>query len=201
MARTVCTWLLVIGLVPVGACGAGEPRADATRSAAGSSGEGASATPSPAATTTGAGSRTAAASATPRLVRVGSGDREGVLFAGDRARELLAAHGLSADATWDPDPATLATLEDALPAWIGTAAGSTSGPRIVSRWSSYRRQYAGFVRGGRRAIFASYFCGRADEPGWRSEPISVDDGGDCYFLVSYDPVTRTFFDLSVNGEA
>ena len=53
-------------------------------------------------------------------------------------------------------------------------------------------------RDGRQVIFANDFC-RALGGDWRQAPIIVDDGGDCYFQVEYDPAAGTFARLMVNG--
>jgi hypothetical protein len=34
-----------------------------------------------------------------------------------------------------------------------------------------------------------------------TEPVVVEDGGDCYFRVTFDPERGRFSDLDVNGEA
>jgi hypothetical protein len=31
--------------------------------------------------------------------------------------------------------------------------------------------------------------------------IAVMDGGACFFNVKYDPVKKSFYDLTINGEA
>jgi hypothetical protein len=73
-------------------------------------------------------------------------------------------------------------------------------PPLWKRVFAYKRQYVGLVKRGRHVIWGNFFCDtpRAD---WRHEPVSVDDGGDCYFQVEYDVDTGRFSELLVNGEA
>jgi hypothetical protein len=65
---------------------------------------------------------------------------------------------------------------------------------------TYKRQYVGVVRDGRRVIFANFFCEVFNKK-WRSEPVFVLDGGDCFVQVNYDVKSGLFSDLMVNGEA
>ena len=48
-------------------------------------------------------------------------------------------------------------------------------------------------------------CGTDDEPDehedWTRDPHVVDDGGDHYWQVVYDPESDAFADLNINGEA
>ena len=58
----------------------------------------------------------------------------------------------------------------------------------------------GIVRNGRQVIFANFFCDTFGVD-WRRQPLMVDDGGDCFFVVEYDPATGAFSHLMINGEA
>ena len=51
-------------------------------------------------------------------------------------------------------------------------------------------------------IYANFFCELFSfQPNWHVVPVSVDDGGDCYFSVEYDVKRGTFSNLMVNGSA
>jgi len=64
----------------------------------------------------------------------------------------------------------------------------------------YKRQYFGLVRDGRWIVYGNFFCD-AHGKDWLAQPVTVKDGGDCYFQVEYEPKTGRFSNLSVNGEA
>lgn len=66
---------------------------------------------------------------------------------------------------------------------------------IAQSLELYRGQFTGVVLGGVRWVFGNFFAD--DSP--ISSPVDVDDGGECYFQVFYNPATRAFSDLSVNG--
>lgn len=70
---------------------------------------------------------------------------------------------------------------------------------IGSRLHEYRFQVVGVKRGSQRLLFVNGFC---DAPkGWQQRAIVVDDGGDCYFQLSFDPAAKSITKLTVNGEA
>ena len=50
---------------------------------------------------------------------------------------------------------------------------------------------------GKRLVFGNFFC--SDVPA--TTPVIVDDGGDCYFNVFFDPTTGAFSKLIINGDA
>ncbi len=49
----------------------------------------------------------------------------------------------------------------------------------------HMRQYAGFIENGERKILVNGFCD-AFGVDWMSEPVRVDDGGDCFFTAIYN---------------
>ena len=64
----------------------------------------------------------------------------------------------------------------------------------------YRRQYVGIFRGERRVIRGNFFC-ETHRNDWRTEPVVVFDGGDCFFQLDFDPKSGAFSNLIVNNEA
>lgn len=118
------------------------------------------------------------------------------LTAADFARWLT---GQETSGSWEPSPDDVAQLEAALPAFLATAPQATD--RLRQDLASYKRQYAGIVDSDiRQVILVNAFC---DTLGidWQSQPVLVEDGGDCFFQVTYDPLAGTFSRLMVNGEA
>ena len=75
----------------------------------------------------------------------------------------------------------------------------------------YRCQVMGVAQDGRRLLYLNFFHRLSFEPhpddeagegdDWTREPHFVDDGGDWYWQIYYDPASGTFERLSVNGEA
>lgn len=73
----------------------------------------------------------------------------------------------------------------------------------------YLRQYAGVIVGGRRYIYINAFAaGLLDEwpeqvvePQWKRVAFITCDGGRAFWGALYDPETRRFSELSINGSA
>ncbi len=98
------------------------------------------------------------------------------------------------DGAFTPDEALVAKAE----AGLGAALQATKeGKPIAAKLRSYKRQYVGLTAAGKKKLYINAFC--SDEPGWLSAPVSVDDGGDCYFQIVYDVESGRFLELSVNG--
>lgn len=130
-----------------------------------------------------------------------------VIFTAEAARTAWAwMFKPPAGPPWTPALADVLALEQRLPDYLrGQLAPQYRGrkpkkPPLWERAPGYRRQYVGIGRNDRRLIYANFFC-RSDNPNWRTMPVEVDDGGDCYFQVEYDVEKATFSNLSINGEA
>ncbi len=72
--------------------------------------------------------------------------------------------------------------------------------KLDQRYLAYKSQWVGFVVGTRRLLYGNFFC---DDFGhaWQTSPISVDDGGDCFLQVVFEPATDSFSQLMINGNA
>jgi hypothetical protein len=116
---------------------------------------------------------------------------------GDRFYRNLT--GQTALRYWTPERAQIDSLEQALPAYLRDAAPERSAD-LWSKVAPYKRQYIGIVRDEQQMIYVNALCSTFDER-WRTEPMMVMDGGDCFFSVTYDPATGQFSDLSINGDA
>jgi hypothetical protein len=104
------------------------------------------------------------------------------------------------DGFWTPERAQVDALEAALGPFLERAAPRRSRLRRgEAGLRRYRAQYVGVVRGDRETIFANFFC---DDRGvdTRRAIVAVDDGGDCYFTVEFDPATAEVSSFAVNGE-
>jgi len=73
-------------------------------------------------------------------------------------------------------------------------------PPVWQRLDEYQRQYIGFGRKGGRFIYGNFFCD-SGSANWREDLVSVEDGGECFFQVEYDPEGGLFTKIMVNGES
>lgn len=93
-------------------------------------------------------------------------------------------------------------LEARLPSLGGRRAKSCClvGARIgdISR---YYLQYVGIRAGGRRLIYINAVAVDSAPEQWRTEPVTVCDGGRSYWGAMFDPATGEFSELAFNGES
>jgi hypothetical protein len=116
---------------------------------------------------------------------------------------------------WLPDSATIDSLEARLAPVLSTALRGAA-PRGIepSTAADFYRQYIGLVHsGGKRTVYVNgfhrqYVAARfhraertvsGDTLGWRTEPISVCDGGSRFFGVEYDPRSKQLGRIRFNG--
>jgi hypothetical protein len=107
----------------------------------------------------------------------GAADR--MIFPKEAARELWAEQFPPPAMFWTPLLDDVLKMERQLPAFLRREgrAGRLHNEKPAPLWND---------------------GGGAD---WQRRPVDVDDGGDCYFQVRYDPKTGRFFALSVNADA
>jgi hypothetical protein len=104
--------------------------------------------------------------------------------------------GQQSSAYFEPSEADVTAFEVHLAAFL-RASKDKHARAVASKLAGYRRQFVGVVVGGRRLIFGNFFC--RETPA--TEPVDVDDGGDCYFELFYDPTSHEFSRLYIHGEA
>lgn len=114
------------------------------------------------------------------------------------ARYYLATPSFSVG-SWQPDQADLAALEVALPQVSGMKAQNRD-PRHINGPDRYFLQFLPIIQHGKRKIFVSASC---ELPGdeWRHRLQIITDGGECFWQAYFDPTTRKFSNLSINGRA
>lgn len=67
--------------------------------------------------------------------------------------------------------------------------------------SRYKRQYFPVINSaGQKEVWVNCFCNDFDK-NWRKEMLIVHDGGNCYFSLTINLVTKTFSRFIVNGDA
>jgi len=126
-----------------------------------------------------------------------------VIFDAKATRKWMPA--MAESELWTPALADVLALEQNLPGYLREHRDAHENPGKGPLWKrapAYKRQYFGISRRGARVIYANFFC-RPFEQGqdWHHVPVQVNDGGDCYFSITYDVRQGTFKDLVVNGEA
>jgi hypothetical protein len=134
----------------------------------------------------------------------GAADR--MIFPKEAARELWAAQFPPPAMFWTPLLDDVMKMERQLPAFLRREgrAGRLHNEKPAPLWkrvAGYKRQYFGLVEKGRSIVYGNFFCADGGDKDWQRRPVDVDDGGDCYFQVRYDPKTGRFFALSVNADA
>ena len=129
------------------------------------------------------------------------GKIEGAIVPAARGAEFLKAlTGSEGKEYWTPAKADVQKLEEKIEFYLRKTADRRS-PALWSKLAEYRRQYAGVVENGRRKIYANFFCNTAQIKDWKTRPVAVEDGGDCFFQIKYDVEAGTFSNLYINGEA
>ena len=117
--------------------------------------------------------------------------------------KLFSASSKTDVQSWEPTVADIESLEANLvliPTLSENVAGST---RHIDKPEQYFRQYLAVVQHGKRWIFVNALCriDERDSDAWRKHLEMIVDGGECYWQAWYDPATRRFSNLLVNGVA
>jgi hypothetical protein len=103
---------------------------------------------------------------------------------------------------WTPRSTDIEQLERLLPSFL-----SSHDARPPQPLRAYYRQYAGYIAGGHRFIYANFLPegivadeSIANELGrWKIDPMVVCDGGPDLWGLSFDVDARTFSGLDFNG--
>ena len=147
-----------------------------------------------------AAARPAPAKADEPFEVVKTGEFEGVIIPREKARDFMKVFsGMEEKETWTPGRTDVLKLEKGIESFLKKAAPKGS-QDLWTKIPTYKRQYIGIVRKGRKVIFINFFCD-AFNSDWKTVPVVVDDGGDCFFNVLYDPGSATFSELRINGVA
>lgn len=113
---------------------------------------------------------------------------------GEAGRFYAAITGSTSPTYWTPEKAHVIDLENRLVVYLRGKAPPNS--KIRKDLRSYRRQYIGIVHEDRRLIFTNFFC-ETNRQDWTRKPIAVDDGGDCFFQLQFDPEKHAFSSLVI----
>lgn len=107
--------------------------------------------------------------------------------------------GEAADGYWTPGAEAVRQFEQGLEEYLKQAPPARS-PALWQKQAGYQRQYGGLIRDGRALLHASFFCDALGHDPQRTL-VLVEDGGDCFFQITYDPATRQYDAPRLNGEA
>ena len=103
------------------------------------------------------------------------------------------------EGAWQIDSATLSAVRASFATQV-LALAKQSGKHLLPL-RSYWLQTQGQLDGGVRVVLVNALCDVPSGADLRADLVTVDDGGNCYFTVKYDPSTHRFFELIVNGVA
>jgi hypothetical protein len=136
------------------------------------------------------------------LAIVEVGGAEGVVIPGSHAPFLLSQCSRPTpgpgSSYWIPTAADLERMEKDLPAFIKEH-GNPANPNLFQELKKYRRQYAGVVRNGKKAIYVNLFPRRMTGIGWRRQVVSICSRSPSFFGVEYDVSSAKFTHISYNG--
>ncbi len=120
----------------------------------------------------------------------------GVMLKGQQAKALLSQCSRAAPqkvtAQWTPSSQQIEQLETKLPVFKQKL------KRPTAQLSSFYRQYAGFIAGGRKIIYVNLFPKDTD-PQWRSRVLMACDGGEQFWGVEFEVKTGQFVNAAFNG--
>jgi len=112
-------------------------------------------------------------------------------LAGDQER-----HG-----SWEPTADEISSLEMHLDKVSSLRARWWKPDIRIEHPERYFRQYIGVSQGRQRRIYINAFCDDPPPRDWHSRLYVVTDGATCYWQALFDPATKTFSDLTINGRA
>jgi len=103
--------------------------------------------------------------------------------------------------SWEPTLGDMNDVEADLPQITTLSKSDSDSTRHIDTPGEYYRQYLAILIDGKRRLNLNALCSVDQNANWRKRLIVVMDGGKCFWHAMYDPSTRTFSNLSVNGRA
>jgi|GEM_PF-1075652 len=119
----------------------------------------------------------------------------------ERVLEQCSRETPRAEGFWNPTLKMARQLEQDLPVLDGTTAPRIADvPAFLMDVSDYTYQYVGVVVDGRDLVYinAFYHLSKIHNDKWQFEPVNVCGGYTHFWGALYDPVERTFSDLTFN---
>lgn len=112
--------------------------------------------------------------------------------------QRFAKSGVHVD-SWEPTVADIDGAETSL-SQISALSDNNPGGHIEHP-DQYFRQYLAISIAGTRSLFLNAACTVQQDNVWRKHLVFVFDGGKCFWHATYDPSTRKFLELRINGLA
>lgn len=137
-------------------------------------------------------------------LRITNDHLDGLIFTAENAAQSGVSFVMNSPVLeyWTPTEMDILSLEDALVPYLQQELTPDHyAYKIIDDLPRYKRQYLGITLiQGQPLIYANYFCTEVFD-NWQDHFVVVDDGGACFFQVIYDPLHKTFSQLSINGFA
>jgi hypothetical protein len=114
---------------------------------------------------------------------------------------LCSRSGPKVEGTWTASESDIANMEDRLQEIAVLRSKGWPKDLRITNPRAFFRQYIGIVVAGRRLIYVNAFAFLDSMSMWRERFVDICDGGTSVWGVLYDPDTKDFFDLSINGVA
>ena len=100
---------------------------------------------------------------------------------------------------WQPEPQVVSELKAKLQPYVESKAQAQG--RKMRTWSEYTFQYQGQEEKGRKYVLVNALCHKDQRWNLEKQVVVIFDGGSCFFHLKFDPQTRRYYDLIINGEA
>jgi hypothetical protein len=103
-----------------------------------------------------------------------------------------------AEGFWTPSSQNITTLEGLLEKFLTTDASGKS----VLPLTQYHRQYAGYIRGGKRYIYGNFYRAPTmltSEYDEATQPVIICDGGRSFWGIVFSVGSGSFVDLAFNS--
>ena len=127
----------------------------------------------------------------------------GVIFTAQHLESLVEFNkmGILTAPFWTPSPEQILQLEAHLKTYIWRRRWHPGAKTVVAEFGNYKKQYSGYIKGGKKWIYVNAFCEELwkGDDRWRDSEIIVFDGGPCFFQVHYHPSGSRFDRLYING--
>lgn len=100
---------------------------------------------------------------------------------------------------WLPGDDVIAEITASIQAYVQRRARESG--MEMRPWSTYTFQFQGQVDSGKKVVFINALCTKEDVAQLQTDIMFYFDGGSCFFHLRYDPNSRKFSNLIVNGNA
>lgn len=103
--------------------------------------------------------------------------------------------------SWEPSKAEIDGLEAGLSVVSKMKVKGWPSNIHIERPERYFRQYIGVSHQRQRRIYINAFCVNPPPSDWLIHLYAVIDGATCFWQALYDPLTKSFSNLTINARA